>query len=856
MERTPGPAHRALHEGWTLTVTDGPAPFPIADVPATVPGTLVTDLLEAGLVPDPYLDRVEHELSWTGWCDVLYRTAFDWSPDGAERVDLVAASLDTAATIDLNGHRVAAVQNQHRSWRFEVTDLLREGTNHLELRFASPLRTAHENNLRVGTFIEGHDYRWHNGLRKMACNFGWDWGPVLLTSGIAGPLGLQSWSTARIEQVRPRVDVQDGAGHVRLDVYLQLAGSSAGRDAHEDLTLDLIVRDPDGSVVASSSTPHEGGPSTLAAVVENPRRWWPRGYGEQPLYTLDLELRTATGEVLDAWMRRVGLRTAGLVQEADAVGTSCTVVVNDRPVLVKGANWIPGDCFPTRFTPERLRAGITDAVECGMNMLRVWGGGLYESEAFYDLCDELGILVWQDFLFACNWYSELEPIRSEVEAEAREQIVRLASHPSLVHWNGSNENIEAHLEWGEDGWDWFPEGIGWGMHYYQELLPSLLEELDPTRSYTPSSPYSIPLPEDPRHPDHGTIHNWQVWNDLDWTHYRDTVARLAAEFGYQSPPALATIERAITERPLRVDSETWLSHQKAEDGQQKLERGYRPHFPEPTGFEDFHLTTQLNQARALICGVGHYRSHWPVCSGTLIWQLGDCWPVCSWSVVDGDGRRKPSWYALRELHAPLFLSVQPRTGEAGGPTGQAIVLGNDTDQPLTGRLTLSRQRFDGTVLASADLEIPVGPRASGTLPVPGAVGAPEDPTRELLVITLEGTGLRHLHWFAEDRDLQLQPGALRAEAVQEGEEVRVDLHAVSAVRDVCLLADRAHPEAVADRQLLSLLAGESATVRIRATAATTPLLAPQEFLSPRVLVDVNSLLERGRARSDGGEPPS
>src|SRR5699024_9845980 len=344
----------------------------------------------------------------------------------------------------------------------------------------------------------------------------------------------------------------------------------------------------------------------------NPQLWWPRGYGDQPLYTVEVDLHDADHRVLDSRVRRIGFRTAGVREEPDEIGTSFTVVVNDRPILAKGANWIPDDCFPARLTAADYRASITDAVEAGMNVLRIWGGGLYESELLYDLCDELGILVWQDFATACAAYSELDPLRSEFEAEARENIVRLAWHPALFHWNGSNENVEGYYHW---GWkETLPEGTGWGYGYYTELFPSLLAELDPPRSYTPSSPFSRPLVDEPRHPDHGTVHNWVAWaseQDNDYTRYRDTVPRFSAEFGYQGPAAYATIARAITERPLQVDSPAMESHQKADGGQDKLLRGLAPHLPVPQGFDDFHATTQLNQARALICGIGHYRSHWP-----------------------------------------------------------------------------------------------------------------------------------------------------------------------------------------------------------------------------------------------------
>ncbi|MFC7376451.1 glycoside hydrolase family 2 protein [Brachybacterium sp. GCM10030267] len=845
-----------LRGGWTMTITAGPAPFEAVDVPAIVPGSFVTDLHNAGLIPDPYVDRHEHELQWTGECDVLYRTEFEWS-DGngtaADRVDLVAASLDTAATIMLNGRRIAAVQNQHRSWRFDVTDALRAGPNELEILFASPLRTARENTAVLGELpVVGNDLP-YNAIRKMACNFGWDWGPVLVTSGIAGPIALEEWSTARLAEVRPRVTVEGSSGAVSLAAAVERA------DLLDDSEFELRAQllDPAGTEVDQAIIRESADDVDLALNVAEPQLWWPRGYGDQPLYTVQLELRDADGAVLENREHRIAFRTAGVVEEPDEIGTSFTVVVNGRPILAKGANWIPEDCFPTRLRAADYRSRVDDAVEAGMNMLRIWGGGLYESDVLYDLCDEVGILVWQDFATACAAYSEAEPLRSEFEAEARENIVRLAWHPSLIHWNGSNENVEGYYHW---GWkETLPEGTAWGLGYYTELFPALLAELDPTRSYTPTSPYSRPLPEDPRNPDHGTVHNWVAWaseQDNDYERYRDTIPRFSAEFGYQGPANYATIARAITERPLDPDSETMLSHQKAVGGQDKLRRGMAPHLPPVEGFDDFHFATQLNQARALTCGIGHYRSYWPICGGTIVWQLNDCWPVTSWAAVDGDGRRKLLWYALRDLYAPVLLTIQP------GQQGPAISLGNDTDQALTGRLRLRRQDYEGTVLAEDSLDVRVEARSAATLPVPALLASPGDAAREVLVVEFDSSSeepdgsataagaapsapVRTVHFFAEDRDSALADGAFTASAATTEDGVAITVRATGTVRDLCVLADKVDPAADVDRQLTTLLPGESAVVRVR----TNSTADPQAFLAEDVLLTANDLVARARSRA-------
>jgi beta-mannosidase len=896
---------------WALTVTDGPIPFPVADVPASVPGSFLADLLDAGMIQDPYIDAREQDVAWSGECDLSYRRTFTVGAAllAQDRVDLVAASLDTAATILINDHEIARTQNQYRSWRFDVKAALQEGENTLEVLFDAPLRVARQNQKVLGDLPYVGNALPYNAIRKMCCNMGWDWGPVLVTSGIAGPIGLEAWSGARLDELHPQVtvtlpapaddaraghphdpgapttggsDASDGpVGTVRVLAEIEYADGEPSDPSAQAPTYRLQVLDPAGTPVAGTTDVVGPEPTVLSVDVADPDLWWPRGYGEQVLYTVRVDLLDAHGTVLDHRTHRVGFRNAGFVETPDEIGTSFTMTVNDRPVLVKGANWIPDDALYTRQTRDTYRRGVADAVDAGMNMLRVWGGGLYESEDFYRACDEQGILVWQDFATACAAYSEREPLFSEFEAEAREQIVRLAWHPSLSHWNGSNENVEGYWYW---GWkDQIPEGVGWGNTYYTELFPSLLAELDPTRSYSPSSPYSRPVPEDPHDVRYGTIHNWRVWGDSadnDYVHYRDSVPRFSAEFGFQGPPSRATADRMITERPLVPDSPAMLNHQKAIGGQDLLTLGYQPYFPEPSGYDDFWLTTALNQARALQVGIGHYRAHWPTSGGTIVWQLNDCWPVTSWAAVDGDQRRKLLWYALRDMYEPILVTLQPGTPDKDGEGGLQAVIGNDTDQELTVDLHLRRLRFDGTLLSEQIRTVTAPARGTLAVPSPPGLEVPDDPADEVVLAELteprtdaaatEGSPLTHTvgcsgasvpvrdSWFfAPDKELTLDPDALDVQA-RPADDDGVDLHltARALVRDVCVIADDVHPDAAADRQLVTLLPGETTTVHVTltdreatgsATGSAAPddvptTLDPQAFLAPGIVRHVGELV--------------
>jgi beta-mannosidase len=541
-----------IDEGWILR-HDGAA------LPATVPGCVHTDLLAAGIIPDPFLGRNETDVAWVGRRDWTYETTLTPIPGGHEQTDLVFDGLDTAAEIRLDGQLLGSVRNMHRSHRFDITGL----SGRLSVNFRSAYGEAEAVRGRLGerpnAYPEPFQY-----IRKMACSFGWDWGPTLVTAGIWKRVRLEHWSTARIARVRPVVTVEQGVGRVELHVEVERSRVEAG------LTLGARI----GGVRAEATV--DGTSGVVRLEVPDVELWWPRGYGEQPLY--DVELWLSHEGLLDIWRRRIGFRTVELDRGADEHGSGFTFVVNGERLFARGVNWIPDDVLPSRITRERYRTRLTQAADAGVDLVRVWGGGIYESEDFYDACDELGLLVWQDFPFACAAYPEEQPLRGEVEAEARENVVRLMPHPSLVLWNGNNENLWGFKDW---GWEQRLAGDSWGEGYYLGLLPRVVAELDPTRPYTPGSPWSGSWDHHPNDPAHGTHHSWEVWNREDYADYRLHVPRFVAEFGWQAPPAYATLRRALPDEELAPDSPGMLHHQKADDGNGKLVRGLARHFPCP-----------------------------------------------------------------------------------------------------------------------------------------------------------------------------------------------------------------------------------------------------------------------------------
>jgi beta-mannosidase len=740
--------YRPLHAGWTLS---SPDLAPDAhEVPATVPGCVHTDLLAAGLIDDPYLDDNEHRLAWIGRAEWTYRTVFTWSPDEHERTDLVCEGLDTVATITVNGVRVGGTANQHRSYRFPVRHLLRDGDNELTVRFGSAYAYAEERRAalgeRPGAYAEPYPF-----IRKMACNFGWDWGPTLVTAGIWRPIGLDSWSRARLAEVRPLAHA-DGTLEVRVRVE---------RTTEEPLTLAAEV----AGITAEQRL--DGRSAVLSLKVPDAELWWPRGYGDQPRYDLTVRLGAA------AWHGKIGFRSVELEREA------FRLKVNGVPIFVRGVNWIPDDCFPSRVTRERLAERFAQATAAGVNLLR--------------------LLVWQDFPFACAAYPEEEPFRSEVAAEARENVARLAPHPSLVLWCGNNENLEGHADW---GWQDRLEGRSWGAGFYHDLLPGIVAELDPTRPYWPGSPYSGAPGLPPNDPARGTLHIWDVWNREDYTRYAAYRPRFVAEFGFQGPPAYATLRRASSDEPLTPHS----SHQKAADGQAKLLRGLGEHLPRPETFDDWHYLTQLNQARAVTFAVERFRSLMPFTMGTIVWQLNDCWPVTSWSAVDGDGRLKPLWYALRRAYADRLLTVQD---------GELAVV-NDTAEPWSGELSLVRRRLSGEPLAKEVVAVRVAPRSVTRVALPRSVAVPGDPARELLAAGLDA--VRTVRLYTEDTAAAFPRAAYDARVERHPGGYRVTVTAITLLRELAIFPDRLDPEATVDDQLLTLLPGESAVFHVTTAA--------------------------------------
>ena len=872
---------QSLSGAWTLTGPPG-------DIPATVPGCVHTDLLAAGKIVDPFLGENEKAVDWVGRAAWVYARDIAWDGPRPDRVELVFDGLDTVADIELDGVVIGSTRNMHRGFRFDVTELLGDGPQPLKVRFSSAYAEAERLEAQLGPRPNAYPEPF-NFVRKMACSFGWDWGPTLVTAGIWRDVRLEGWSTARLSEVKPLLTYAEGHGRLDLSVTVERARSC-------NLRLRVLLDDRllfDGPYA-----------ETLTFDVDGVEPWNPRGYGEPALHDLSVLLLddgasggdavavggSSSAVELDRWERRTGFRSVHIDQD----GGQFVFHVNGEPVFVKGVNWIPDDIFPSRMTRERYALRLGQAAAAGVNLIRVWGGGIYESRDFYEVCDELGLMVWQDFLFACACYPEEEPLFSEVVAEARENVVRLTPHPSLVAWNGNNENLWLY---GADDWAARPGGDrSWGETYYLKTLPDIVSEVDPTRPYMAGSPWSGSWEHEPNDVDHGTFHSWDVWNREDYLHYRDSAPRFVAEFGWQAPPAWRTLRSSVTDEPMLPDSPGVLHHQKAIDGNGKLARGLSAHFPETRTAEDgagpaaglgstevgagpaaagprntevgagsagvgsrstevgdlpigvgsrgtevgdlpvgavsrsteaWHFLTQLNQVRAVRTGIGHWRSHWPHTAGVILWQLNDLWPVISWAAIDGAGRFKPLYFEMRSLYAARSLTIQPRDG------GLAVAVMNDHAEPWAGTLTVARLDRGGAEMGGFEVSVDVAARSNSLIPVPGELTADgADPTDVLLA---RAGDMRDL-WFFEDFHVGDPGMTVDVGTVAGGLDVTV--RAAGLARDVLLQPDRIHPDATVDQGFVTLLPGESSTFRVRCPVTLDPALVH----APWVLTDLATVL--------------
>lgn len=646
---------------WTMASSDG------TRCEGAIPGSAYSFLLSNGLMEDPYYRT--NELGALALMDADYTFTRTFPTDAAllacPRVLLRCEGLDTICDVSLNGVPVGSADNMHRTWEFDVKDALREGENTLSVLCHSPTRWVAEAYERDPIGASYHAMKGFPHLRKAHCMFGWDWGPRLPDCGIWRPITLLGLDTARIEDLHIRQSHRDNG--VELSVDLAQSGNAQ---------VSLALAAPDGTVTALPADGH--------LLISKPALWWPRGMGEQPLYTLTATL-LENGQPVDTWTRRIGLRTLDVLREPDQWGESFAQRANGIPFFAMGADYIPEDNLFSRITPERTRALLEQCAAANFNAIRVWGGGYYPDDWFFDICDELGLVVWEDFMFACANYRLTVPFEENIRREFIDNIRRLRHHASLGLWCGNNEMEDFQVT---DTFDSNHKTRSDYIRMFEHILPEVLRQEDPDTFYWPASPSSGGGFDEPNAPHRGDVHYWKVWHGgLPFTAYRDYLFRYASEFGFQSFPAVKTIESFTLPEDRNIFSRTMEMHQRNEGANGKIMLYLSQTFLYPTTLESLVYASQLLQAQAIRYGVEHWRRNRGACMGAIYWQLNDIWPVASWASIDYFGRWKALHYYAKRFFAPVMISCE----ETGETSDRIAVTMQPSPIETSGRLNVTNE---------------------------------------------------------------------------------------------------------------------------------------------------------------------
>lgn len=691
----------SLCGAWTLEIP-GSA---FGSVPARVPGSVYHDLLSAGRIPDPfYRDNEVRALSLME-NDFHYSRTFDVDRAllASDAVLLRCEGLDTMAAVYINGAEAGRADNMHRTWEFDVRSLLREGENAIAVRFSSPTRTIRESYAANPADGSADAMEGFPNLRKAHCMFGWDWGPRLPDAGIWRDISLIGVDKARIRDVLVEQFHEDGKVTLRIHTHITHLTDAP-------TVVFVNVATPEGKVFC-------GGGECCEIEIKDPQLWWPAGYGAQPLYQVEVSLTAATGETLDGWRRRVGLRTMTVSRRKNGEGESFSHCVNGVDVFAMGMDYIPEDNLLPRVTPARTRRLLEDARSANCNLIRVWGGGYYPDDWFYDACDELGLLVWQDFMFACAVYNLTDEFEETITAEFVDNIRRLRSHPSLALWCGNNE-MELFTSLGS--WIKTMRQKSDYIKIFQYIIPKVLRREDPQAFYWPSSPSSGGDFDKPEDASRGDVHDWDVWHGLKpFTDYRNYLFSYVSEFGFQSFPCMETIESFTLPEDRNVFSYVMEKHQRNATANGRIVTYLSQTYLYPSDLDKLVYASQLLQAQAMQYGVEHWRRNRGRCMGAVIWQLNDCWPVASWAGIDYFGRWKALQYYARRFFAPVLIScheeglvnqegISVNTERIDPKKTARLNVSNETMAPFTGKAFWALRRPDASVIeeGSFDVEAP------------------------------------------------------------------------------------------------------------------------------------------------------
>ena len=673
-----------------------------------VPGHVQYDMFQAGILPDPFVGK-NCEL-WQDACnsDYIYSLKFNIPSDyfEEEKIELVFDGIDTISEIYLNGKLLGKTDNMFRTHRFSVKEKIKKSENKLEVKIKAPRKSATEIREKYFDSSEllkhntpvffGQSPMIQNFIRKMACAFGWDWGPTLPLSGIWKEVRVEAWSGARVESIFIETKVAEDNKIAEIIGYAKFTDKVENEAAAE---INLILPGGEKFTINKNLLP-EAQNVSFKFIVENPPLWWPNGLGEQPLCNLTVALKKS-GKTCSEISKKIGIRQLNVIVEPDKFGTSFFVRVNGVPIFAKGGNWIPADALTPRLTDADYKRLISDAAKANMNMLRVWGGGYYENDIFYELCDELGILIWHDLMFACIAYPSYKEFLQNVSAEIKDNINRLQTHPSIALWCGNNEVEMLVLHYQK-----LPEEIARDYFYlFDEYLRGVVNSLDHSRLYWPSSPHT-PFSKNTDEEAGGDTHFWGVWHfGLPFDAYLERYDRFMSEFGYQSFPDIHTVKSFAKDDELELESETMLYHQKNPGGNARIMEDVVKNLGKPKNFRHFLIMSQIFQQKVMKAGVEHWRAHRAEnrCMGTIYWQFNDNWPVVSWSSVDYNGRWKALHYDARKFFAPVLITAAVYENEL------KVSLVNDFARGISGKIILKLRKYSGEIIFEKTFDTKISP---------------------------------------------------------------------------------------------------------------------------------------------------